>query len=382
MWGKCIGVALVGGAAVLCFPLQAAAQRKIVPPAGTAYPDQQSSPSLFLAQHRPGAFNPRSSIVQKVATGRKQVSLMFAEATGSFLVLLEIAREQALFEKFGIDLRAVPAKGATVPRLSEQVPLGLIGAPAALLQAADAADLRLIATLSTTNLSGHLVARPGIKTAQDLRGKRLGVRVIGAGIWISTVLALEQLGLDPKRDDIILVPVGSPAQILHALEQGEIDGALTAAAQTGELESRGFSVLLRDYPADITSYDGVLVARPEFVASNADVMESVTTALIEALAFALAERNWPEIMRAFKSALNITDPATAAQNLRELRLKPYPRLDTLKRMQQIIGTHDPRVLDVALDSLIDDRFVRALDETGAIDRIYGHYGIGTDFGLR
>jgi len=111
-------------------------------------------------------------------------------------------------------------------------------------------------------------------------------------------------------------------------------------------------------------------------------MESVTTALIEALAFALAERNRPEMMRAFKSALNITDPATAAQNLRELRLKPYPRLDTLKRMQQIIGTHDPRVLDVALDSLIDDRFVRALDETGAIDRIYGHYGIGTDFGLR
>jgi hypothetical protein len=29
---------------------------------------------------------------------------MFAEATGSFLVLLEIAREQALFEKFGIDV--------------------------------------------------------------------------------------------------------------------------------------------------------------------------------------------------------------------------------------------------------------------------------------
>ena len=320
--------------------------------------------------------------MQKVATGRKQLSLVFAEATGSFLVLLEIAKEQGLFEKFGIDVRLVPARGATVPRLREEVPLGLIGAPAALLQVADGADLLLIATLSTTNLSGHLVARPGIKTTQDLRGKRLGVRVVGAGLWISTVLALQQLGLDPKRDDITLVPVGSPAQIFRALELGKIDGALFAAAQSRELESRGFSVLLRDYPADITSYDGVLVARPEFIATNADLIESVTIALIEALAFALAEQNRLEVLRVFKTALNITDAATASQNLSELRQKPYPRLDTLKRMQQIIGTHDRRVLDVALERLIDDRFVRALDDTGAIGRIYGSYGISADFGLR
>ena len=84
-------------------------------------------------------------------------------------------------------------------------------------------------------------------------------------------------------------------------------------------------------------------------------------------------------MRAFKSALNITDAATAARNLRELRQKPYPRLGTLKRMQQIIGTHDRRVLDVPLERLLDDRFVRAL---GAIGRIYRHYGINPDFELR
>ena len=141
-------------------------------------------------------------------------------------------------------------------------------------------------------------------------------------------------------------------------------------------------MLLRDYPADITSYDGVLVARPEFIATNADLIESVTIALIEALAFALAEQNRLEVLRVFKTALNITDAATASQNLSELRQKPYPRLDTLKRMQQIIGTHDRRVLDVALERLIDDRFVRALDDTGAIDKFYGHYGINTDFGLR
>jgi NitT/TauT family transport system substrate-binding protein len=165
-------------------------------------------------------------MVSGAAVDHKRINIIFAEGTGSFVVLLEIAQAQGFFEKRGLDVRAVPQRGAAVPRLSDETPLGLIGAPAALLQVADGADLKLIATLSTTNLSGHLLAQSGINAPADLRGKRLGVRVMGAGIWISTMLALEQLQLDASRDDITMAPVGSPAEIFRALEQGAIDGAL------------------------------------------------------------------------------------------------------------------------------------------------------------
>ena len=313
-------------------------------------------------------------MVAEVGTSRKRVNVIFAEGTGSFLVLLEIAQTQAFFEKHGVEVYAIPARGASVPRLSDEAPVGLIGAPAALLQVADGADLRLIATLSTTNLSGHLVAQPGIKVAADLHGKRLGVRVVGAGVWISTMLALEQLGLDPKRDGITLVPVGSPAQILHALEQGAIDGALVTPVQSRALERKGFTVLLREYPAGITSFDGVLAAQTDYVAAHADAVEAVTAALIEALAFGVAHQNQPELLKAFAAMLKITDAETADDNLRELWRTPYPLLDTLQRMQRIIGTHDARVLDIPLERLIDSRFVRRLDENGTIDVLYSSYG--------
>ena len=71
-------------------------------------------------------------------------------------------------------------------------------------------------------------------------------RVIGAGLWISAILALEQLGLDPRRDGITMVPIGSPIQILRALEEGTIDAALVSVKQSHELEDKGFSVLLKD----------------------------------------------------------------------------------------------------------------------------------------
>lgn len=311
------------------------------------------------------------------AQASRTVNVIFAEGTGSFLVLLEIARQQAFFVKHGLDVRPVPARGATIPRLSKDTPLGLIGAPAALMQAAEGAELRLVATLSTTNLSGHLVTRSGIETARDLRGKRLGVRVVGAGIWISTILALEQLGLDANRDGITLVPVGSPAQILRALEDGAIDGALVTAAQSRDLVAKGFSVLLRDYPKDITSFDCVLAARPEFLSDHPGIVADLMAALIEALAFCLAGPNSPEVMLAFKNSLSIADMHTAADSLRELHRKPYPLLQTLQRMQRIIGTHEPRVLDLPLESLISNQCLRTLDESGAIDRLYAAYAVSS-----
>src|SRR5262245_19945869 len=301
------------------------------------------------------------------------VSIAYADGTGSFLVLLAVAEQEALFQKYGVNVRSVGIKGATVPRLTADMPLGMIGEPAALLQATEGADLRLVASFSDIKLSGHLVARPGIKTPGDLRGKRLGARVIGAGLWISTILALERLALNPQRDQISILPVGNPVQMFHALEQGEIDAALVSAAQSSELQTKGFTALLKDYPPNISSFGGGLVASNSFLSNNHDVVENIVHALLEALALCLGGRNKEKVMRAFKTALSITDEESAASSLSELRRKPYPSLAPLAKMQAVISIHDPRVLKVLVADIIEDRFVRKFDDDGELDALYAAY---------
>jgi ABC-type nitrate/sulfonate/bicarbonate transport system substrate-binding protein len=300
----------------------------------------------------------------------KGVTIAYADGTGSFLVLLALAEQEALFQKYGVDIRSVAIKGATVPRVTADMPLGMIGEPAALLQAAEGADLRLVASFSDIKLSGQLVARPGINMPADLRGKLLGARVIGAGLWISTILALERLGLDPRRDQISILPVGNPVQIFRALEQGEIDAALVSTAQSRELQAKGFAVLLKDYPPDISSFGGGLVVSNDFLSNNRDVVENVVHALLEALALCLGGRNKAKVMQAFKASLSITDEETAASSLRELRRKPYPSLAPLAKMQTVISIHDPRVLNVSVADLIEDQLVRKFDEAGELDAFY------------
>jgi ABC-type nitrate/sulfonate/bicarbonate transport system substrate-binding protein len=305
--------------------------------------------------------------------GRK-VNVAYAEATGSFLVLLGVAQQQGFFQKLGVGVQPVATRGAAVPRLTGETPIGLIGEPAALLQAAAGAELRIVASLSSIKLSGHLVARHEIKRPEDLRGRTVGVRVLGAGIWISTILALEQLRLDPRRDKITILPTGSPVQILRALEEGSIDCALVSVAQSRELRAKGFSILLEDYPPDISSFAGGLVIAKSYLAANPDVVEKLVRALIEALAFSLAPANKAQVMRAFKTSLDIHDEDTAARNLRELTRRPYPSREALAKMQAIMSAHDARVLRIDLKDLIEDPFVRKLDESGIIDELFAAYG--------
>ena len=305
----------------------------------------------------------------------RDVGIAYADATGSFLVLLAVAEQQGLFGKYGVNVRSEGVKGATVPRLTADWALGMIGEPAALLQATEGADLRLVASFSDIKLSGHLVARPGINTPGDLRGKRLGARVIGAGLWISTILALEQLALDPRRDEITILPVGNPVQIFRALEQGEIDAALVSAAQSRELQAKGFTALLKDYPPDISSFGGGLVVSNGFLLNDRDVVSKVVHALLEALAMCLGGRHKAKVMQAFNAALSITDEESAASSLGELRRKPYPSLAPLAKMQRVISLHDPRVLSVSVADLIDDQLVRKFDEDGELDALYATHSL-------
>src|SRR5438067_1210050 len=111
-------------------------------------------------------------------------AIVFPEAIGPWLTILYIARDQGLFAKRAVEMEFVEAKGATIPQITDRIPFGFVGGPAALIQAGNGSDLKFLAAFNRAKLAGALVARPEIKAADQLRGKRIGVRVIGAGIWI------------------------------------------------------------------------------------------------------------------------------------------------------------------------------------------------------
>jgi ABC-type nitrate/sulfonate/bicarbonate transport system substrate-binding protein len=290
--------------------------------------------------------------------------IIYPEGTSANLIILDIAQKHGYFAKRGLEIALTPIMGAEIPRLDSRRPMGLIGTPAAILQAVEGNDLRIVASFSSSNLSGHLVARPEVKAASDLRGKKVGVRVVGAGIWITTMLALQHVGLDPKQDNITAVPVGSPTQIVRALEDGAVDAALVPVPVSRDLKAKGFTVLMENAPADSAAFETALVVAVPHLRENTDKVAGVIAALTEATAFALAEQNKAQVLESVASFLKIENPAAAEaayRRLRELKSKPYPSLQTLRTSQRVMALHDPRVLNQDPQALVDDNLVRKLD---------------------
>ncbi len=85
---------------------------------------------------------------------------------------------------------------------------------------------------------------PGIRGAENLKGKRLGVQSIGGGVWSLSMLALEHLGLEPTRDKITVLVLGDQSVLTQAMATGRIDAAYLGYTFSALLKEKGFPVLL------------------------------------------------------------------------------------------------------------------------------------------
>ena len=85
--------------------------------------------------------------------------------------------------------------------------------------------------------------------------------------------------------------------------------------------------------------------------------------------------NKPAAVKILMKHLRINDLAAAEdgylEHLSTLNRKPYPSIDGLRSAQRLMAQQNPRIGALKVEELVDARFVRKLDESGFIDRLYG-----------
>ena len=78
--------------------------------------------------------------------------------------------------------------------------------------------------------------------------------------------------------------------------------------------------------------------------------------------------------------LKISDPSYAEEGyqdlVRNMARKPYPAIEGLRNVQRLTKNQNPRIAELNVEDLVDSRFVRKLDESGFIDRLYATSGGG------
>lgn len=290
---------------------------------------------------------------------------------------LWIAQEKGYFQKYGIDTTLVFVR--STPLLIASMKSGSIpvayGAGSGILNASvGESDMKILATFMG-KMTNNLVARPGIKTAKDLRGKIVGVQSIGGTNWMGALLWLEQLGLELRRDNIIIQPIGDQIVRSQALEAGKIDAAAIDTVFSKRLEQRGFTLLGDAHKATIPFVGVDVVSTRAYITEQSGTLENLLKGLLEGLAYVVSPKNQLVVLALIMKRLRITDPSFAEEGyqdlVRNMARKPYPAVDGLRNVQRLTKAQNPRVAEVNVDDLVDARFMRKLDESGFIDRLYG-----------
>ena len=291
-----------------------------------------------------------------------------------------VALDQGLYEKNGLDLTMIPysSGAATTHGIPDEVPTSLreIGQDAQITVGGGAPGIvgmvnrsepsdRVI--LSTTDhvVRWHIVAREGINTLEDLKGKRIGISGISACTgYIATMLA-KRMGWDPVQDIAIL---GGNYSVTP-LQKGWVDAAIFYEIPLAMALKAGYKPI-----ADLRSWNepmlcsGVWASR-SWANNNRETVHRFLKSLVEAIA--MMKQDKTVAFQAISKWYKFTDyemQGIIYNGAVEMPRAPYPNVEGIKKTMELYDSNAMRRYKA--EDFYDDSFIRELDESGYIDSLY------------
>ena len=289
---------------------------------------------------------------------------------------LWVARDKKIFDKYGLDVQLVFVSGGTLA--TQMLAAGEIqvaaAAPASLLSLIAGGE-KIVMFLGISNTSPFtLVSQPNMKKGVDLKGKRLGTARFGGSSHTSALIALEHLGLNLKRDNIILLQTGLDPERMAALEAKALDAAMLQRVATKVMVGKGYAPLLNLNKAKIPYQNTVLAAKRDFISGRAKVGEIFTRAIIEGYAYTFNKENKQAVKEVIARNLRLRSVEDAEdfylEAQEELDRKPYPTAEGTRTVIKYVAEQNPKVAALKAEELIDSSWLKNLESEGFFDRIY------------
>jgi NitT/TauT family transport system substrate-binding protein len=220
-----------------------------------------------------------------------------------------------------------------------------------------------------------LVVKPGIRSVQDLQGKKIAADKLTSHAGLNIWLFLKQAGLDADRGDVELVEFpGSSEERWKRVMSGEFDGTFVTIPHDARAAKAGAHVI---EVAAIPMIRGVtLTTTTSFVKSHMDEMRQMTKGLIDAIHYFLTRKQETlEILKEHATPILKLQSDQEVERLydewaQSLERKPYPNLAAISNVFQLAVRRDPDIAGYNPLALWNTHFVRELDDSGYIDQLY------------
>ena len=285
-----------------------------------------------------------------------------------------VAQEAGFFKKYGLDsqLIFIPSTTTAVASIiAGDVSVGNAAGSGVASAAVGGANLVMVACFLNT-LPYELVVQESIKTAEDLRGKSVGISRVGSASDVAARVLIKGLGLEPVKDVPILQVGGAPERA-GAFRSGRIAGfpSPPGVIQLAQGMPHRILITTADFQKRFEFPYICATTTKSYLSTHRDTVKRTLMALIEATAFfkthkeeskkivakyshqsnpAYLESSYGIVARLYDQVPLVTREGTEVQIKEALARKPGATM--------------------RVDDIVDDSLVREIDKSGFIDKLY------------
>jgi len=305
--------------------------------------------------------------------GRAQERLNFAYISpnaGSSSVLW-VAKDAGIFKKHGLDVNVIYIEGtpkALMALFAGELQLVAGTGPAVASAKARGADVSMIMGFEVF-LPYYLIATPGIKTVEDLKGKVGANHSAATSADFAMRLGLRNIGLDPERD-VSLRVVGATNLRMLAMQQNQAQFTVISSTEREEAEKLGFKVLVDLASKRIPYPHSGLISSQKLLREKHDAMLRFGRATVEAIHFFKTQK--AQTIAILKKYAK-TDPTTLDTAYTYLKGAipdlPYPTLEGMRTIVAEMARTRPELAKVDASTMVDSSIIKAIDDEGFLKKL-------------
>jgi NitT/TauT family transport system substrate-binding protein len=285
-----------------------------------------------------------------------------------------VAKDRGLYKKYGLDadLLFIPSTTTSVSSLvagDVQVANASGGGVASAVVAG--ADLVMVACY-LNSLPYELVVGEGIKSAEDLKGKSIGISRIGSASDVAARALVNGLGLEPDKQ-VLIMQVGGPAERAAAFRTGKIAGFPSPPGIIHLTKGMPHKILIStaDFQKRFEFPYICATTTRSYLARQRDLVKKVIMAHIEATQYFKTHEQEVKQIISKHSRINNENYLEAAYNATAklydevpLVTRPGVEVQIKEAAKRKPGTQ------LRFEDMVDQTIVQELQKSGFIDQIY------------
>ena len=304
---------------------------------------------------------------------QERIKIAYSSADASNTVWFT-ALDAGLYKKHGLDVELVFIQSSTMSvstLVSGDIQVANTSGGAVASAVVGGAHLIMTACYINT-LPYELVVQETVKSAEDLRGKSVGISRVGSASDVAARVLVKGLGLEPVKD-VPIIQVGGPSERAAAFRTARIAGFPSPPGTIHLAKGMPHRILIStadfqkrfDFPYICST------TTKSYLATNRDTMRRLTMALIEATHFLKTRKEDTKKFIAKYTRQNNSQylEASYIANVKlHDRVPLVTREGTEVQIKEALARKPGATLKV--EDMVDDSIVRELEKSGFIDKVY------------